>query len=90
MMEAVSVSQALIHLNELLNHDEVLSDICVLGEVSRVSKAASGHTYFTVKDADSTLDAAIFRGGVGASYLVRTHTACYIQQASWNVPADRR
>ena len=69
MMEAVSVSQALIHLNELLDHDEVLSDICVLGEVSRVSKAASGHTYFTVKDADSTLDAAIFRGGVGASYL---------------------
>ena len=69
MMEAVSVSQALIHLNELLDHDEVLSDICVLGEVSRVSKAASGHTYFTVKDTDSTLDAAIFRGGVGVSYL---------------------
>ena len=69
MMEAVSVSQALIHLNELLDHDEVLSDICVLGEVSRVSRAASGHTYFTVKDADSTLDAAIFRGGGGASYL---------------------
>lgn len=68
-MDPVSVSQALIHLNGLLDADELLSDICVLGEVSRVSRAASGHTYFTIKDVDSTLDAAIFRGGVGASYL---------------------
>ena len=68
-MDPVSVSQALIHLNGLLDTDELLSDICVLGEVSRVSRAASGHTYFTIKDVDSTLDAAIFRGGVGASYL---------------------
>lgn len=68
-MESVSVSQALLHLNGLLDEDELLSDICVLGEVSRVSRAASGHTYFTIKDVDSTLDAAIFRGGIGASYL---------------------
>ena len=68
-MESVSVSQALLHLNGLLDEDELLSDICVLGEVSRVSRAASGHTYFTIKDVDATLDAAIFRGGIGASYL---------------------
>ena len=61
-MDPVSVSQALLHLNGLLDADELLSDICVLGEVSRVSRAASGHTYFTIKDVDATLDAAIFRG----------------------------
>ena len=68
-MKAVSVSEALSHLNELIDADQLLNDICVLGEVSRASRAASGHTYFTIKDSESSLDGAIFRGGVGSSHI---------------------
>ncbi|SVC64445.1 uncharacterized protein METZ01_LOCUS317299, partial [marine metagenome] len=41
-MEAVSVSQALGYLSGLLASDELLSDVCIRGEVSRSTRAASG------------------------------------------------
>jgi exodeoxyribonuclease VII large subunit len=36
------------------------SFVCVMGEVSKVTLAANGHTYFTLKDAGSTLDAILW------------------------------
>ena len=36
------------------------SSVCVMGEVSKVTLAANGHTYFTLKDAGSTLDAILW------------------------------
>jgi len=36
------------------------SAVCVMGEVSKVTLAANGHTYFTLKDAGSTLDAILW------------------------------
>jgi exodeoxyribonuclease VII large subunit len=36
------------------------SAVCVMGEVSKVTLAANGHTYFTLKDAGSTLDVILW------------------------------
>lgn len=36
------------------------SSVCVMGEISQVKTVASGHTYFTLKDATATLDAMIW------------------------------
>ena len=36
--------------------------VWVSGEISNFSKAASGHAYFTLKDAESQLDAVMFKG----------------------------
>lgn len=68
-MPALSVSQVILHLNNLLGSDVVLSDVCVIGEVSRITTSASGHSYFTLKDEEGVLDAALFRGGVGSEHL---------------------
>ena len=42
-MPPLSVTQVVNHIGLVLEVDELLSDIYVQGEVSRVSKAASGH-----------------------------------------------
>ena len=68
-MPALSVSQVILHLNHLLGSDVILSDVCVIGEVSRVTTSASGHSYFSLKDEDGVLDSALFRGGVGGEHL---------------------
>jgi len=68
-MPALSVSQVILHLNNLLGSDVILSDVCVIGEVSRVTTSASGHSYFSLKDEDGVLDSALFRGGVGGDHL---------------------
>jgi exodeoxyribonuclease VII large subunit len=36
------------------------STVCVMGEISQVKVVASGHTYFTLKDAGATLDAMVW------------------------------
>jgi exodeoxyribonuclease VII large subunit len=36
------------------------SSVCVMGEISQVKVVASGHTYFTLKDAGATLDALVW------------------------------
>ncbi len=64
-MEAVSVSEALGYLSALLASDELLSDVCIRGEVSRSTRAASGHSYFTLKDEGAALESVLFRGGIG-------------------------
>jgi len=68
-MPALSVSQVILHLNNLLGSDVVLSEVCVIGEVSRISTSASGHSYFSLKDEEGVLDSALFRGGIGGEYL---------------------
>ena len=68
-MEAVSVSDALAYLSALLASDELLSDVCIRGEVSRCTRAASGHSYFTLKDEQSLLESVLFKGGLGQEHL---------------------
>jgi len=48
-------------VRSLLDSDAVLADVWVEGEVSQPSYPASGHCFFTLKDAQSQVRAALFR-----------------------------
>ena len=45
----------------LLDADPILADLWVEGEISQPSFPASGHCFFTLKDANSQIKAALFR-----------------------------
>ena len=51
-------------LRELLESDEFLQDIWVLGEVSNLSRPVSGHLYFTLKDKDAAIPCVMWRSQV--------------------------
>ena len=70
-MASLSVSQVVSHIEGVLDTDPILTDICVRGEVSRVTIATSGHCYFALKDEKSNLEGVIFRGGSGQEYIVQ-------------------
>jgi len=55
-----AVHEITTYLRELFESDPHLSDVWVAGEVSNVSKPASGHVYFTLKDGNAQLRAAFF------------------------------
>jgi exodeoxyribonuclease VII large subunit len=57
---ALSVSELTGIVKNLL--EESLPDVAVEGEISNWRPAASGHAYFTLKDAGATLQAVMFRG----------------------------
>lgn len=56
-----SITDLTRYLRELFDRDEFLQDIWVLGEVSNLARPASGHVYFTIKDASSALRCVMWR-----------------------------
>ena len=69
-MPVFTVSQVTQYLKESLEQDPILVDLWVSGEISNLRTYPSGHTYFTLKDAQSQLRSVMFRGGTGAELLL--------------------
>lgn len=56
-----SVGQISRYLKELLETDEILREVWVRGEISGCKTYASGHCYFTLKDAEAQLPCVFFK-----------------------------
>ena len=59
----LGVGQLLAGLAGLFEHH--VGRILVMGEISNLHQASSGHAYFTLKDADGQIRAVLFRGNGG-------------------------
>ncbi|MGM9528347.1 MAG: exodeoxyribonuclease VII large subunit, partial [Oscillospiraceae bacterium] len=59
---AVSVTELNNHIKDLLDADFFLSGVMVRGEISNYKLYPSGHHYFTLKDAESSLRCVMFKG----------------------------
>jgi exodeoxyribonuclease VII large subunit len=59
--EPVSVSEVTAIVKALIEEDDQLRDVRVQGELSNVSRPASGHIYFTLKDAKSQIKCAMWK-----------------------------
>lgn len=59
----LSVGQLIAGLSGLIKHH--VGRVWVVGEISNLHSARSGHSYFTLKDEDGQIRAALFRGSAG-------------------------
>ncbi|MEI6664941.1 MAG: exodeoxyribonuclease VII large subunit [Chloroflexota bacterium] len=59
--EVYPVSQVTRYLRELLENNRHLTEVWVAGEISNLTRASSGHIYFTLKDERGALRCAFFR-----------------------------
>ena len=57
----LTVSQLTFHIRKQLEDDPTLQDVWVDGEISNLSKPASGHIYFTLKDKNASLRCVIWK-----------------------------
>lgn len=57
-----SITDLTRYLRNLLESDHYLQDLWVIGEVSNFSSPSSGHLYFTLKDAGSSIRCVMWRG----------------------------
>ena len=64
-----TVSQLSSHTRQTLEHDSVLQDVWVNGEVANLARPGSGHSYFSLRDGKATLRCVMFRNSRGAQYL---------------------
>jgi len=56
-----SVTEVTQYLRTLLESDHILQDVWIAGEVSNLSRPASGHIYFTLKDGSAAIKCVIWR-----------------------------
>ncbi|WP_293729069.1 exodeoxyribonuclease VII large subunit [uncultured Phascolarctobacterium sp.] len=56
-----SVSEINSFLKRLLDKEDTLRNVQVVGEISNFKRYPSGHAYFTLKDADAVLKCVMFR-----------------------------
>jgi exodeoxyribonuclease VII large subunit len=56
-----TVSRLTFYIRKLLEENEILQDVWVQGEISNLSKPASGHVYFTLKDQSAALKCVMWK-----------------------------
>jgi exodeoxyribonuclease VII large subunit len=56
-----TVTEVTQYLRTLLESDSLLQDVWISGEVSNLSRPASGHIYFTLKDGSAAIKCVIWR-----------------------------
>ena len=91
------VNEVTRYLRELLESNRHLTDVWVEGEVSGLSRASSGHIYFTLRDRRSALRCAFFRNRnvgqrerleEGASVVVHGSLSLYEQRGELSFIVD--
>lgn len=60
-LPSLTVSEITRYLRELFESDEILREVWVQGEISNLSRPASGHIYFTLKDQGAALKCVIWK-----------------------------
>jgi exodeoxyribonuclease VII large subunit len=56
-----TVSRLTFYIRKLLEENEILQDVWVQGEISNLSRPASGHVYFTLKDSSAALKCVMWK-----------------------------
>lgn len=61
MADELTVTQFNERVGSIVTHSSGLNDVSVIGELSGVKRASSGHIYFDLKDANSLIHCTLFR-----------------------------
>jgi exodeoxyribonuclease VII large subunit len=59
--QTFTVSKLTFLIRKLLEEHETLQDVWVQGEISNLSRPASGHVYFTLKDSNASLKSVMWK-----------------------------
>lgn len=96
-MNPITISAITTHIVKLFEGDELLRDVWLLGEVSNWKRAASGHIYFSLKDAGATLSGVMWKGNAfrhswlpqeGDQVLAHGYVGVYPERGSYQFYAD--
>ncbi len=93
-----TVSGLTKHIRDLLESDVTLQDVWVEGEISNLSRPASGHLYFSLKDAGASLRSVMWKTGAarlklalrdGMAVVVHGRLGVYEVSGQYQLYADQ-
>ncbi|MBE0689715.1 MAG: exodeoxyribonuclease VII large subunit, partial [Anaerolineae bacterium] len=98
MIDTYSVAELTAYIRQLFDNDGRMQDVWVEGEVSNMTRAASGHLYFTLKDSRAQLKCVMWRSSAerqsylpqhGDAIAVHGAISVYEQNGLYQLYADR-
>lgn len=98
MAGVYTVTEINNYITNMFRQDFVLNRVSIKGEVSNCKYHPSGHIYFTLKDADSTLKGIMFRSQTdnltfrlddGMKVIVDGRISVYTQTSQYQIYADQ-
>lgn len=93
-----SVTQITRTISRIIEQQPQLQNVWVKGQVSNLSKPASGHIYFTLKDENSTIRSVVFRSSAsrlqylprdGAEVLVQGRINIYAASSNYQIVINK-
>ena len=93
-----SVTQITRTISRIIEQQPQLQNVWVKGQVSNLSKPASGHIYFTLKDENSTIRSVVFRSSAsrlqylprdGAEVLVQGKINIYAASSNYQIVINK-
>jgi exodeoxyribonuclease VII large subunit len=97
LLQTWTVSGLTDYVKDLLEFDPELQDVWLRGEISNLTRAASGHLYFTLKDAGAALSCVMWRAAAerltwrpehGAAALAHGRISVYPARGSYQLYVD--
>jgi exodeoxyribonuclease VII large subunit len=94
MNSALTVTQINLYVKQILDSDEVLQNIHMIGEISNFKHHTSGHLYFSLKDEKSCIKAVMFASFAaklrfaprdGTKVFVYGYISCYTGAGQYQV-----
>ena len=95
---SLTVTAVTLHIRQLLEQDDALRDLVILGEVSNWKRAASGHIYFRLKDAGATINAVMWKNAAlaqawlpreGDQVLAHGYVGVYPESGAYQLYVNR-
>lgn len=97
MFNTFTVAELSTYIHDMFDLDDTLQDLWVNGEISNMTRAASGHWYFTLKDANSQIRCAMWRSSTerqsfspqnGDAVTVHGRVSVYEPRGEYQLYAD--
>lgn len=95
MQPAITISQLVGLLRDVIENHEFFSDLWVKAEISNYSRASSGHRYFSLKDERSVMRCVLFRDELpglelkeGDRVLLHGRVSVYVQRGELQFKPD--
>lgn len=92
-----SVSQINRYIKKLFENDFILNSVWVKGEISNLKFHSSGHVFFTLKDANSSINCIMFKGSAdilpflpenGMSVVICGYVSLYEKSGQYQLYAE--
>ena len=92
--KSLTVSQLNKYISGLMEFDELLSNVTVIGEISNFKRHSSGHLYFSIKDDKSKISCVMFKSDAyrldldpidGMSVIISGRVSVYEKNGNYQV-----